>query len=130
VDAAGLKGIQVIQSLPNTLYDRLETEDEVALFLSRPLASLLLNHQREAMRRDYFYQTVSPTASVCAVTCIVIMPAGLATFAPTVCSRLYLYWNLLADIDMETERQYVGFLLMADAGFDPTAAARIHRQLS
>jgi len=31
---------------------------------------------------------------------------------------------------METERQYVGFLLMADAGFDPRAAARIHRQLS
>ena len=104
-----------------------KSEDELAAVLAHEIAHVLANHVKEA-------RTVGTVAGVCSLP--FMLPLALLHFVESLtlvalASPLIPIIGsfLLASRIRESEADRIGMMLMADAGFDPSAAVSVWKNM-
>lgn len=107
-------------------HQAISNDDELAAVLGFEVAHVLARHILEtnfiALADKYLTQPfvwIAPLACICIEAIIFLVPISVSWFASLYLSRV-----------REREADYIGLLLMMDAGFDPTGAVTLWQKVN
>lgn len=103
-----------------------ETDDEIAAILSHELAHLLSHHAQADMSAKMLSTAAALPTLLCIGGAYFHRPLGIYALMPIAVSELIKH-TLCGQ--HETEADFVGMLLMAQAGYDPTATVSVFKKL-
>ena len=104
----------------------LRTDDEVAALLAHELGHVLANHERESKSA---IAITSPISLSFLLIHFIAETVGFGRFLSSLNILSFISVVMYSRRRQEKEADYIGMLLMTDAGFDPSAATTFHRKM-